>query len=147
MKSLRNGDENFKFTDNGEIKNNLGVEFTRHKNGTLEMKQEFLVERIIKALNLEAPMLNIKESPAVKLLLHKDVDGPVRKHTWNYQSVIGMLNYLEKTSRPEIAFVVHQCARFCEKPMLSHERDVHRIVRYLAGTKDKGIIFTPDKKI
>ena len=31
--------------------------------------------------------------------------------------------------------------------MLSHERAVHRNVRYLVGTKDKGIIFTPDEKI
>ena len=56
-----------------------------------------------------------------------------------------MLNYLEKTSRPEIAYAVHQCARFCEEPKLSHERAVHKFVRYLIASKDKGIIFRPDK--
>ena len=55
-----------------------------------------------------------------------------------------MLNYLEKTTRPELAFAVHQCARFCEDSKLSHERAVHRIVRYLVGSKDKGLFFKPD---
>ena len=40
---------------------------------------------------------------------------------------------------------VHQCARFCINPMLLHERAVLRIGRYLLGTKDRGIIFRPDK--
>ena len=61
--------------------------------------------------------------------------------------MIGMLNYLEKTTRPEIAFAVHQCARFCENPRLSHERAVHRIARYLVGPKNKGLLFKPDSSI
>ena len=58
-----------------------------------------------------------------------------------------MLNYLEKTTRPELAFAVHQCACFCEKPKLSHERAVHRVIRYLVGTKDKGLLFKPDPSV
>ena len=111
------------------------------------MKQEFLVEQIINALNLEAPMLNCKESPAVKPLLHKDEIFAKRKYDWHYRSVTGMLNYLKKTSRPEIAFAVHQCARFCKKPILFYNRALHRIVQYLAVAKDKGILFTPDEKV
>ena len=46
--------------------------------------------------------------------------------------------------RPDISMAVHQCARFSQHPKLSHEREVKRIVRYLLGAKDKGIIFGPD---
>ena len=147
VKSLKDGKENFDFTDDGDIKYYLGVEFNRSPNGTIELKQEFLIERIIKALNFDSNELSSKPTPVVKPNLKKDLDGPKRKHSWHYRSVIGMLNYLEKTTRPEIAFAVHQCARFCENPMLSHERAVHRIVRYLVGTKDKGLIFTPDPSV
>ena len=56
-----------------------------------------------------------------------------------------MLNYLEKTSRPELAYSVHQCARFCKNPKLSYERAVHKIVKYLKTTKDKGLIVKLDK--
>lgn len=54
-----------------------------------------------------------------------------------------MLTYLQGTSRPDISMPVHQAARFTNDPKLSHERAVHRIARYLKGTKDKGIIYDP----
>ena len=147
VKSLKDGKENFDFTDDGDIKYYLGVEFKRSSDGTIELKQEFLIERIIKALKLDPDEIASKPTPVVKPNLKKDLDGPDRKHSWHYRSVIGMLNYLEKTTRPEIAFAVHQCARFCESPKLSHERAVHRIVRYLVGTKDKGLFFKPNLKV
>eukprot|EP00957_Ditylum_brightwellii_P035057 2657629-Ditylum_brightwellii.AAC.1 len=39
---------------------------------------------------------------------------------------------------------VHQCARFTNAPMLSHERAIRRIARYLAGTADRGVVHNPD---
>ena len=39
---------------------------------------------------------------------------------------------------------MHQCARFSANPKLIHERVVKRIVRYLKGTADKGIILKPN---
>ena len=34
---------------------------------------------------------------------------------------------------------VHQCARYCENPKLSHEKAIKRIVKYLLGTRHIGI--------
>ena len=51
---------------------------------------------------------------------HKDQDGPARKQSWNYRSVIGMLNYLSASIRPDIPFAVHQYAHFCTCPKLMH---------------------------
>ena len=42
-KSLSEGDENYDFTDEGDLKNYLGVEFTRNDDGTMELKQAFLI--------------------------------------------------------------------------------------------------------
>eukprot|EP00957_Ditylum_brightwellii_P017618 1327252-Ditylum_brightwellii.AAC.1 len=41
---------------------------------------------------------------------------------------------------------VHQCARFTNTPMLSHERAIWRIAKYLAGTTDRGVLYNPDPK-
>ena len=49
-----------------------------------------------------------------------------------------MLNYLANTSRPDIAFATHQCARFSNDPRLIHEIAVKRIARYLKGTSHRG---------
>ena len=43
FKSLNEGDENYDFTDEGDLKNYLGVEFTRHPDRRLEFKQEYLI--------------------------------------------------------------------------------------------------------
>ena len=56
-----------------------------------------------------------------------------------------MLTYLQGTTRPDISMAVHQCARFAINPMLSYERAVIRIGRYLLGTKTRGVILRPDK--
>ena len=58
-----------------------------------------------------------------------------------------LLMYLAGNSRPDIAFAVHQCARFTHSPRDSHGKAVKRIIRYLQGTKDKGLFFRPTKEL
>ena len=88
------------------------------------------------------------DTPA-NVTLHKDESVKKRAQSWNYRSVIGMMSCLASTSRPDILFAVHQCARFSSCPKRSHEEAVKRIGRYLKRTKDKGIIyeFDPTKGI
>jgi hypothetical protein len=57
--------------------------------------------------------------------------------------VIGKLNFLEKSTRPDIAYAVHKCARFCQDPKVEHTKAFKLSVRYLKGTHDKGIICCP----
>jgi len=57
--------------------------------------------------------------------------------------VIGKLNFLEKSTRLDLSYAVHQCARFAADPKQSHGAAVKRIGRYLVGTRDKGIILDP----
>ncbi len=54
-------------------------------------------------------------TPATTILT-SDLTGPPRDHTGTYSSLIGMLNYLASFTRPDIAFGVHQCARFTTNP-------------------------------
>ena len=145
VQSLKNGEEKFDFTDDGDIKHYLGVEFKRESNGVITLTQEFLIRRVIEAVQLNPDSDKSKETPVICPNVCKDEDRPHCKHKWHYRSVIGMLNYLEKTTRPDIAFAVHQCARFCENPKLSHEGAVHRIIKYLIGTRKKGLVFKPDQ--
>jgi len=76
--------------------------------------------------------------------LDRNVNGKPHAEKWNYRSVIGKLDFLEKSTRPDIAYAVHQCARFSENPKENHSKAVKRIIRYLAGTKDKGLELRPN---
>jgi hypothetical protein len=64
--------------------------------------------------------------------------------TWEYRRIIGQLNFLEKSTRPDIAYAVHQCARFSSDPRASHKMAILRIGRYLMATRSEGIVFEPD---
>ena len=54
-----------------------------------------------------------------------------------------MLLYLSNNSRPDIAFAVHQCARFYHAPKQIHALAIKAIGRYLIRTRDKGLILSP----
>ena len=82
-------------------------------------------------------------------ILTKDAHGPNMVGKWNYRSVIGMLNYLANTTHPELAYAVHQCARFCNNPRRSHESSVKNILKYLLHVSandpyNQGLIYKPD---
>jgi hypothetical protein len=119
------------------------------------MSQPHLIQQILQDLNLEQPIgatTNTSkytpkslDTPATStVIMECDPEGERHNEPWHYQSVIGKLNYLKKSSRPDLAYSVHNCAQFSSDPKLTHSQAVKRIGRCLLGTKDKGIIFKPD---
>jgi len=77
------------------------------------------------------------------MVLTADTSGPPHEHQWSCRSIIGMLNNLASSTRPDIAFAVHQCARFTTAPHCVHELTILQIVRYLKGTSTKGYVLKP----
>jgi hypothetical protein len=61
--------------------------------------------------------------------------------------VIGKLKFLEKSTRPEIAYVVHQCAWFSANSRQSHANAIKYLCRCLMASKDKGVILCPDVSV
>jgi hypothetical protein len=58
--------------------------------------------------------------------------------------MIGSLLYLT-ASRPDITFVVEDCARYQAGPKLNHLIQVKRILKYVNGTSDNGILYAHDQ--
>ena len=85
--------------------------------------------------------------PSKTKALCKDEQGEPPMERWSYVSVVGMLLYLASNSWPDIAFAVQQCARFTHCTKSSHEKAVKRIVQYLQGTREKGLIIEPTKEL
>ena len=107
------------------------------------MTQPALIEKIIEATGMQN--CNRSPTPATpNQPLGKDPDGEPMNEPWSYPSVVGMLLYLSTNSRPDICYAVSQVARFTHNSMQSHATAIKRIVRHLAGTKDKGSIMKPD---
>jgi hypothetical protein len=58
-----------------------------------------------------------------------------------YQSMIGALNYLVQTCRPDIAHAVNVVCRYGNNPSASHLIAVKRILRYLSKTAHVGLTY------
>lgn len=133
-------------TIEGDLQDFLGVNIDRKKDGTVHLTQPHLVDTILKDLRVDDDNVTLKNIPACSSkILSRHPDSPPFDGHFNFRSVIGKLNYLEKATRPDIAYIVHQCARFTVNPKEEHGKALKWLGRYLKGTRDKGIILRPVK--
>ena len=59
----------------------------------------------------------------------------------NFRSGVGMLLYLVKNSRPDIANAVRELTKVMDKPNKDHEKALYRAIRYVLDTKYKSLCF------
>ena len=138
----------YAITDEENMEEYLGIKL-EHTGDSIRMSQPLLIERIIDAVPGMRKANPVKYPALPSVILTKDENGNIRREHWNYRSLIGMLNFLTNSSHPELAFAVHQCARFCNDPKRIHEQAVRRIIQYLLSTKRgtdsyQGLLFKVD---
>ena len=63
-----------------------------------------------------------------------------------YRSMIGCLLYLI-ASRPDIAFSVGVCSRFQSNSKVSHLNAVKKIIKYVGGTFDYGLLYSKESNL
>ena len=134
-----------KVTDEGNIEDFLGVNITRMDDNSIHLHQPHLIDQILKDLNIQENA-GIKDTPAKSstILSRHSISTP-HDNSFNYKSIIGKLGYLEKGSCPDIAYIVHQCARFSINPKQQHSAAIRWLAKYLEGTRNNGMRLTPDK--
>ena len=81
-------------------------------------------------------------NPDIKLVAYENSDVVCNQHM--YQAVVGSLLYLSTKTRPDIAYAVSSVARYCANPTKNHWIAVKRILRYLKGTCNYGLLYRKD---
>lgn len=84
----------------------------------------------------------VKHPMDPKEVITKDQGGKEVDVTF-YKSLIGGLRYLVHT-RPDIAYSVGIMSRFMEKPTSMHLNAAKRVLRYVKGTLNYGMVYTKD---
>jgi len=116
----------------------LGLQ-VKQMEDTIFISQSKYAKNIVKNFGLDNA--SHKRTPAATHLnLSKDENGVVVDQSL-YRSMIGSLLYLT-ASRPDITFVVGVCARYQAEPKMSHLTQVKRILKYINGTTDYGILYS-----
>jgi hypothetical protein len=93
----------------------VGVSIKKLHNGSYEFTQRALINAIINDIGLNDS--RTKPVPAkVSLRLHAFKDEPTFDLNFNYRSVVGKLNFLIQTTRPDIMYAIHQIAKYSSDP-------------------------------
>ncbi len=88
----------------------------------------------------------VKAVPAkVSKILHTHLDKPPFLLNFGCHSVIGKLNNLAQTTRPDIVYATHQLAKYSSNPREPHGEAVLYLICYLKKTWDLGTCLKPDR--
>lgn len=63
---------------------------------------------------------------------------------FDYRGLIGCLNYLATTTRPDLAYIAHTLSSYLENPGMVHWTAGKHVLRYLKGTIDYSLIYKHD---
>lgn len=114
---------------------------------TIELTQPQLIQKIIE----DSKIMQKKFVPSQTLgkssqIFQRHKHSIPHDRAWHYRSLIGKMNYLEGSFRPDIVnkVTVHRCTAFPSDPKIEHAQAVRYLVQYLAGTKNKGFIMKLD---
>jgi hypothetical protein len=134
----------FQLRNEGEVGAFLGIQIEKTGKNEFYLSQPGLIEKVLTVSGMLDS--NSVDTPTSTRggALGSDILGDPFVEEWSYRTVIGMLMYVSANTRPDIAFAVHQAARFSHAPKNSHAIAVKRILRYLNGTKDKGFKLSPN---
>jgi hypothetical protein len=124
--------------DQGHPADYVGVSIKKLKDGSYEFTQRALIDSIIQDVGLT----DSKTKPVlakVSLQLHAFKDQPAFNLEFNYRSLVGKLNYLAQTTRPDIVYATHQIAKYSSDSREPHWEAKLYLVRYLKKTCDLGI--------
>jgi hypothetical protein len=141
----------YKVSDFGELNWFLGMNITIDKE-----KKEIRVnqKRYINSLLEKYGMTECKPvaTPAIEntKLTKEDCprEGSVEQTEMkgvDYRGIVGSLNYLAQSTRPDIAFAAHRLSCFVTNPSKTHYIAAKRVMRYLKGTRDTELVYRHDK--
>jgi len=131
----------FSLKDLGDLSYFLGVEVLSHKHGLLLSQRRYITDLLTRLNMLDAkPVLTPIPSSASTIFL---LSGSPLQNPTVYREVVGSLQYLSLT-RPDVSFAVNKLSQFMRSPTDEHWILVKRILRYLVGTLQKGLLLHRD---
>ncbi|KAL8145121.1 hypothetical protein AgCh_003364 [Apium graveolens] len=126
----------FTMKDMGAVNYFLGLEIDRSEVGFFMSQKKYVMDMLKDFGMLSASPLKVPMDTHITLTPDK---GELLQDPHPYQRLLGKLIYLTIT-RPDLAFSVHNLAQYMQKPTNIHMQAAKRVLRYLLGTPEQGIL-------
>lgn len=141
----------FEMKDLGPIQFCLGIEFNQDvKSGKICMSQSKYIQHLLERFGMAdckpvSTPTNISEKLS-KEMSPKDENEKREAEKLPYQGLVGSLMYLAVSTRPDIAHVVSVLSQFNVDYGTAHWVAAKRVLRYLKGTKNIGLVYSSNNK-
>ena len=125
--------------DLGEIRWFLGIEFSKHDDGSIAMSQKQYCQKILRKFGMENS--KPRKSPCDEGLDKEPDNSPVLTDPRLYREIVGSLIYAMTATRPDISYVVTKLAQNMSSPTVQNLGVAKGVLRYLQGTLEYGLVF------
>lgn len=141
QKFIQQLDRVFALKDLGDLHYFLGIQINR-SNNSLTLNQQGYIRDILERTHMSdsTPLSTPANAPS-KLTSTGDPFSDPKL----YRQVVGALQYTTIT-RPDITDAVNRVCQYMHSPTIQHWQAVKRILRYLNGTNDHCLHFSPTTK-
>jgi len=135
--------EHFQVSDDGDLEWFLGVNFERQQDGDIIAKQSAYIKRVLQRFKMD--QASPKSTPMETTFAVDPEELPQTPSTEDlaeFRSILGCLIYASIWCYPEISYAVNYLARFAATPNKKLIKAAKRVLRYLKGVSDSGIVFS-----
>jgi hypothetical protein len=141
-KAIQDVQKHFKITRTGPITEYVGCTVMRAgREKSLTMSQMGLIDRIGKEFKAELSKTRSYATPAAPgevIIRPKDASELIGSAEQSkFRSGVGMLLYLVKFSRPDIANGVRELSKVMDGATAAHVKSLHRILKYVVDTRNR----------
>ena len=140
-------------TDEGPMEDLLGIEVERNEDGSITLHQRKYIEKIAQRYLPDGPSNRIQKTsmPYSQDFVQHIADALAQEGDCHPELVrklqerVGSLMYACTSTRPDIAFPVHQLCKCLQKPTPELIEDADRVLTYLYRHSSVGLTYTKEQ--
>jgi len=120
----------------------LGIRI-QQQGRVVKLDQQAAIEDLLSKYGMDsAKSVSTPSVPGIRLGKLKEEEQVTQAP---YRNLVGALLYLSMHTRPDIVYAVSELACHCSRPGEEHWVAAKRVLRYLQGTRSRGLVFDGSK--
>lgn len=138
----------FAMVDMGPISFYLGLKVERNRdNRTIKLSQPAYIDKVLNQFHLDKAKTVNTPMKEITLLQPRTEGEATAAEKERYQGMTGSIMFSIVETRPDISFATSVASRFAKNPGHQHTEAVKTILRYLKGSRERGITYGGQDKL